>query len=226
MAIAVAFWEDVFDGYMPREKFNLYNIYRTISEYAKGDCDELRAYFATRSPSSKTHGLANTVLVAEDRTLSSYLTDVNQYMTWMADTGISALTSGNEIEFSDFDEMPNALFLKIPDEKENRHKLVTLFMTQMYKALVEKATLNKKQGKADTQELLRNVYFIMDEFGNMPRFHKIDSVVTVGRSRKIWLIPVIQDFNQLDDKYGKDVAGIIKSNCNEFVPQGQYLRVA
>ena len=214
LAIAVAFWEDVFDGYMPREKFNLYNIYRTISEYAKGDCDELRAYFATRSPSSKTHGLANTVLVAEDRTLSSYLTDVNQYMTWMADTGISALTSGNEIEFSDFDEMPNALFLKIPDEKENRHKLVTLFMTQMYKALVEKATLNKKQGKADTQELLRNVYFIMDEFGNMPRFHKIDSVVTVGRSRKIWLIPVIQDFNQLDDKYGKDVAGIIKSNCN------------
>lgn len=214
LALAVAFWEDVYDGYMPREKFNLYNLYRTVSDYAKGDCDELRAYFATRSPNSKTHGLSNTVLVAEDRTLSSYLTDVSQYFTWMADTGIAALTSGNEIEFNDFDEQPNILFLKIPDEKENRHKLVSLFITQMYKALIEKATENKRYGKTENQELLRNVYFILDEFGNLPRLHKMDSIVTVGRSRHIWLMPVIQDFNQLDDKYGKEVAAIIRSNCN------------
>ncbi len=214
LAIAVAFWEDVYDGYMPREKFSLYNLYRTVSDYAKGDCEELRAYFDTRSPKSKSHGLSNTVLVSEDRTLSSYLSDVSQYLTWMADTGIAALTSGNAIEFSDFDETANALFLKIPDEKENRHKLVSLFITQMYKALVEKATENKIAGKTKSQELLRNVYFIMDEFGNLPRFHKLDSIVTVGRSRHIWLMPVIQDFNQLDDKYGKEVAAIIRSNCN------------
>lgn len=214
LALAVAFWEDVYDGYMPREKFNLYNLYRTVSDYAKGDCNELRAYFATRSPNSKTHGLSNTVLVAEDRTLSSYLTDVSQYFTWMADTGIAALTSGNEIEFNDFDEVPNVLFLKIPDEKENRHKLVSLFITQMYKALVEKATDNMTSGKTTSQELLRNTYFIMDEFGNLPAFHRMDSIVTVGRSRKIWLMPVIQDFNQLDNKYGKEVAAIIRSNCN------------
>ena len=214
LALAVAFWEDVYDGYMPREKFNLYNLYRTVCDYAKGDCEELKAYFATRSATSKTHGLSNTVLVAEDRTLSSYLTDVSQYFTWMADSGIAALTSGNEIEFDNFDDAPNALFLKIPDEKENRHKLVGLFITQMYKALVEKATKNKEEGKTDAQELLRNVYFIMDEFGNMPAFHRMDSIVTVGRSRHIWLIPVIQDFNQLENKYNKQVAEIIRSNCN------------
>lgn len=214
LALAVAFWEDVYDGYMPREKFNLYNIYRTISDYAKGECEELRAYFDTRSPISKTRGLSNTVLVAQDRTLASFLTDVSQYFNWMSDTGIAALTSGNDIEFGDFDEAPNALFLKIPDEKENRYKLVTLFMTQMYKALVEKATDNKEKGKTSEQELLRNVYFVMDEFGNMPKFHNMDKVVAVGRSRHIYMIPVIQDYNQLDDRYGKEVAAIIRSNCN------------
>lgn len=146
-ALSLGFWEDVRDGYMPREKFNLYNLYRNVTDYAKGDCDELKAYFDTRRPESRTRGLSNTVLVSEDRTLSSYLGDVNQYLNWMADGGIAALTSGNDIEFTEFDEASNALFLKIPDEKENRYKLVTLFMTQMYKALVEKATRNKELSK-------------------------------------------------------------------------------
>mgnify|MGYP003297339352 CR=1 FL=1 len=112
LALAVAFWEDVFNGFMPREKFNLYNLYRTISDYAKGECEDIRAYFDTRSPLSKTRGLSNTVLVAQDRTLASFLTDVSQYFNWMSDTGIAALTSGNDIEFGDFDESPNVLFFK------------------------------------------------------------------------------------------------------------------
>lgn len=213
-ALVLAFWEDVRDGYMPREKFNLYNLYRNVTDYAKGDCDELKAYFETRRPESRTRGLSNTVLVSEDRTLSSYLGDVNQYLNWMADGGIAALTSGNEIEFTEFDEKPNALFLKIPDEKENRYKLVSLFVVQMYKALVEKATRNKELSKTKEQTLLRNVYFLMDEFGNLPKMHKMDTIVTVGRSRHIYMVPVIQDFNQLDEKYGKEVAATIRSNCN------------
>ena len=132
----------------------------------------------------------------------------------MADGGIAALTSENEIEFMDFDEKPNVLFFKIPDEKENRYKLVTLFITQMYKALVEKATRNKVLGKTENQELLRNVYFMMDEFGNLPKLYNMDKIVTIGRSRHIFMIPVIQDFNQLDDRYGKEVAATVRSNCN------------
>ena len=213
-ALALGFWEDVRDGYMPRDKFNLYNLYRNVTDYAKGECEELKAYFDTREPISKTRGLSNTVLVSEDRTLSSYLGDVNQYLNWMADGGIAALTSGNSVEFMEFDEAPNVLFLKIPDEKETRHKLVSLLITQMYKALVEKATRNQELGKTDTQKLLRNVYFVMDEFGNLPKLYKMDSIVTVGRSRGIFMLPVIQDFNQLDDKYGREVAATIRSNCN------------
>lgn len=214
LALSLGFWEDARDGYLDRDKFNLYNLYRNVTDYAKGECEALKAYFETRSETSRTRGLSNTVLVSQDRTLTSYLGDVNQYLSWMADKGIAALTSGNEIEFGEFDESANALFLKIPDEKENRYKLVALLITQMYKALVEKATKNAESGKTNTQKLLRNVYFIMDEFGNLPRLYKMDGVVTVGRSRGIFMMPVIQDFNQLDSKYGKEVAATIRSNCN------------
>lgn len=199
---------------MDKTQFNLYNLYRNVTDYAKDPCSELKAYFATRDKTSRTRGLSNTVLVTEDRTLTSFLGDVNQYLNWMADGGIATLTSSNDIEFSEFDEVPTVLFLKIPDEKENRHKLVSLMITQMYKALVEKATRNQELGRTDSQKLLRNVYFIMDEFGNLPKLYKMDSIVTVGRSRGIFMMPVIQGFKQLDDKYGKDVASTIRSNCN------------
>lgn len=214
LSLALAFWEDVRDGYMDKTQFNLYNLYRNVTDYAKDPCSELKAYFNTRDKTSRTRGLSNTVLVTEDRTLTSFLGDVNQYLNWMADGGIATLTSGNEIEFSEFDENPTVLFLKIPDEKENRHKLVSLMITQMYKALVEKATRNQEMGRTDSQKLLRNIYFIMDEFGNLPKLYKMDSIVTVGRSRGIFMMPVIQGFKQLDDKYGREVASTIRSNCN------------
>jgi type IV secretion system protein VirD4 len=213
-AIALAFWEDVRDRKMKPEQFNLFNLYKTITDHATQDCKELINYFTNRDKFSKTKGLSNTVLVTEDRTLTSYLGDVNQYIAFLADRGIQSLTSGNDIDFSNFDEKPTALFIKIPDAKDNRHKLVSLLLVQMYKALVDKAGDNQRNGKTKNEELLRTTYFILDEFGNMPKLNKIDGIITVGRSRKIFMLPIIQNFKQLDNRYGKDIAEIVKSNCN------------
>ena len=60
--------------------------------------------------------------------------------------------------------------------------------------------------------LPRNVYFILDEFGNMPKIDKFDKMITVGRSRKIWFNMVVQSYAQLDNVYGQTISNIIKSN--------------
>ncbi|MDR3262966.1 MAG: type IV secretory system conjugative DNA transfer family protein [Clostridiales bacterium] len=213
-ALALAFWEDVRDGLMLKKQFNFYNLYKNISLYCTDECKEFKSYFENRQKFSKTKGLANTVLVSQDKTLTSYLGDINQYFNWMADTGISSFTAENEIDITKFDDEPSALFLRIPEDKENRHKLITLFITQMYKALVAKAGHNEKIGKAKVEELMRSVYFIMDEFGNLPKFNSLEKIVTIGRSRKVYLMPIIQDFAQLENKYSKEVSNILKSNCN------------
>lgn len=212
--IVLALWEDVRDGYMPTEKFTLYNLYKCISEYATEDCEVLTQYVASRTANSRVKGLTNTILVSQDRTRASYLGEVNRYITWLADAGVDALTSGNDVDFSRFDEEPNALFIIIPETRTTRYTMVTLFVQQMYKLLVDKATKNRELGKCDGQELLRNVYFIMDEFGNLPKLYMMDRIVTVGAGRKIFMLPVIQSFSQLENIYGKPVADIIRSNCN------------
>ncbi|MCQ2399019.1 MAG: TraG/TraD/VirD4 family protein, partial [Clostridia bacterium] len=102
---------------------------------------------------------------------------------------------------------PTALFLKIPDEKDTRHNLAAIFILNIYKTLIKVAS-----AKEDLT-LDRNVYFIMDEFGNMPKIEKFDKFITVGRSRKIWFTMIIQSYAQLNNVYGDTVADIVKGNC-------------
>ena len=123
------------------------------------------------------------------------------------DEGICAMTSATDIQPERFAEEPTALFLKIPDEKDTRHVLAGVFILSIYKALIKVASAR------EDLSLPRNVYFLLDEFGNMPKIEKFDKMITVGRSRKIWFQMVVQSFAQLDNVYGPTVANIIKGNC-------------
>ena len=102
----------------------------------------------------------------------------------------------------------------MPDERFTRHRFVTLFLTQTYKELVEKANTNLRKKQTDTAILKRRAYFILDEFGNLPRMENIEGMVTVGRSRGIRYLFVLQSFSQFNAKYGRDIGDIIKTNCN------------
>ncbi|MBD5584503.1 MAG: type IV secretory system conjugative DNA transfer family protein [Clostridia bacterium] len=217
LGMALRMWEDYRDGYLPREKFNLYNLWWNLTEYARTDdeCAVLKEYIdEIAEDGSRAKGMANTVLVSQDRTLASFLGSVNQYLHWMADGGIAQLTSGNNIEFSNWDEEPNVLFVVIADEKKNRHGLAVLLLVQLYKALVEKATRNYELHKTKDMKLLRNCYFLMDEFGNLPRFTNFETYIPISRGRGIFFAPVIQSLVQLDNVYGKEAAKIIRDNCN------------
>ena len=123
------------------------------------------------------------------------------------DEGLCALTSATDIEPMSIATKPVALFLKIPDEKDTRHALAAVFILSIYKALIKFAS------SREDLSLPRNVYFLLDEFGNMPKIDKFDKMITVGRSRKIWFNMVVQSFAQLNNVYGNTVADIIKSNC-------------
>ena len=135
-------------------------------------------------------------------------------MQQLSDDGILSLTSENDIDIVNMDERPSVVFVIVPDERFTRHRFVTLFITQTYKELVEKANLNLRRKETSTAILKRKAYFILDEFGNLPKLENIEGMVTVGRSRGIRYLFVLQSFSQLNAKYDKDIADIVKSNCN------------
>ncbi len=208
MATCLAMLEDSEDPSlsMTKDKYNFYNINKAISN-SEDEFGALKEYFEGRSPLSQAVTLSRQVLSAADATLSSYMSIAFDKMNMFNDRGLCGLTSATDIHAEQFAERPTALFLKIPDEKDTRHGLAAVFVLCIYKALIKVAS-----ARADLS-LPRNVYFILDEFGNMPKIEKFDKMITVGRSRKIWFNMVVQSYSQLNNVYGEKVADIIKSNC-------------
>lgn len=217
--LVLAFCEDCIKGKMEEKQLLLFNVYHNITRYCSEDTTALRNYLIEgRDEFSKVRGLVNTVLITSDKTLTSYLSEVNSYMQQLSDDGIMSMTSENDLDVVNMDESPNAVFIIVPDERFTRHRFVALFITQMYKELVEKANLNLRRNQTETAILKRNTYFVLDEFANLPKFENIEGMVTVARSRGIRFLFVLQSYSQLTAKYGRDVGDIIKTNCNEFVP--------
>lgn len=213
LAIVLAMLEDSENPElgMTKEKFNFYNIMK-IATNTQNDCDDLMKYFQKRSPISKSVSLSKQVLDASDKTRGSYLSTIFDKLAMFSDKSICALTSSNEIDFGEIANKPTALFLQIPDEKETRHTLASMIILQAYKGLVAKANT------FPDLSLPRSVYFLLDEFGNLPRIHKLEQMITVGRSRKIWFALVVQSYAQLAKVYDEKSSDIIKSNCKEYVP--------
>lgn len=191
---------------MTKEKFCFYNINKAISN-SEDEFAVLKDYFKGRDKLSKAVGLSRQVLSAADQTLSSYMSIAFDKLSMFNDEGLCALTSATDILPEKIAYEPTALFLKIPDEKDTRHVLAAVFVLCIYKALIKVAS-----GREDLS-LPRNVYFLLDEFGNMPQIDKFDKMITVGRSRKIWFHMVVQSYAQLNNVYGDTVADIVKSNC-------------
>ncbi len=208
MATCLAMLEDSEDPRlgMTKEKFNFFNVNKILTN-SSNEYAAVKSYFEGRDPLSQAASLSRQVLAAADQTMSSYMSITYDKLSLFNDRGICLLTSDTDIFAADFAKEPTALFLKIPDEKDTRHGLASLFILSTYKALIKVASAR------EDLSLPRNVYFILDEFGNLPKIEKFGQMITVGRSRKIWFNMVIQSYAQLNAVYGEQVGDIVKSNC-------------
>ncbi len=198
---------------MTREKFNFYNLYR-IAMFKDPDPDNpfetLKKYLLQGRDEAKSEvpQLTANVVNTSTNTAKSYFSVLSGKVSFMQDVGISYLTSESDLDFSTFTDKPTVLYIVIPDDKEERYGLANICISQLYKRLVDKTnTLASKK-------LPRHVYFILDEFGNLPPIPKFDSMITVSRSRNILYELAIQSYTQLETKYGKEAAETIKGNCN------------
>ncbi len=220
VAVLIAMLEDSENPQlgMTKERFNFYNMYK-IAMNKDNDFEDAKDYFSGRSPLSKTVQLCTHIVYSNAKqTRDSYMSTLSQKLALFADNGICYLTGTNEIDFSTFDDGPTAFFIKIPDEKQTRYGLATVCITQSYKAFVKKArdneVISKDKSKARNASLKRPVFYIMDEFANMPQVANLDKIITVARSRKIFLNMIIQSYAQLENVYGKATASIVMDNCN------------
>ena len=204
---------------MTIDKFNFFNLYKIcMLRDPAGDREStLKTLTKYSEGRDNVHGnvqqLMSSVCLASPVTQRSFISTLGSSIgKTLGDDGILYMTSGTDIDFEEIAQKPVAFFIRIPDHKTERHPLGVLCISQLYKTLVDVAnkTVDPKSGK--TGSLKRPVYFILDEFGNMPAVPNFGTMVTVSRSRKVFFEIVLQSYKQLDIKYGADEAANIRGN--------------
>ncbi len=150
-----------------------------------------------------------TASIAPYKTRASFFTQALADLRLFSDPNISDMTSFQDHEFESIGIDKTAVFLIIPDEKSTRNVLATLYINQVYQALVELA--NKRGGR-----IPRRVNFILDEFGNLPPIPDFDKKITVAGGRGMRFTIAVQDVAQLKKLYDKN-SQTITGNCHNWI---------
>lgn len=169
-------------------------------------------FFSTRSKKSRAYQLAKyAILENAPRTRNCVVATFVTKLAIVRDTATRIITRCNSFELSDLVKGPVAVFINYKDEIKANYKMISIFVQNAYKYLIEQAN-NSKDGK-----LAVPFYFILDEFGNFPAIRDFDATISACGGRNIFFILILQSYAQLDNVYGKDISTIIKDNLNVHV---------
>ncbi len=190
---------------------NSINIMSTIGEERYATSNYIKEYFNLKGPNSSPYIFASNTINAPNETKGGILSTFRQKIRkFSTQENLSEMLSYSDFDMRDIGNGKTAVFMIIHDEKKTYHSLMTIFIKQCYETLIDVA--QSKGGK-----LPFRTNFILDEFANMPPLKDVDSMVSAARSRDIRFTFIIQDFAQLNNVYGQEVAEVIRGNCGNLV---------
>lgn len=157
------------------------------------------------------------VQVAPSRTKSGVFAEMLRELDIFTLNNVAKMTAESSIDLADigFGKKPMAIFLATPSYDSSLYKLPTIFIRQMYYVLGR--LCDEGKGKCD-----RQVKVIFDETGNMPEIELMKIMISMGLGQNISFDLALQNYEQLTDVYGKEIAETIKGNCaNHYYLQTQ-----
>lgn len=177
---------------------NLANLRYLINNYGnKGTpLDNLMFTYADNKTLMEWKGFVS----GNDKTVLSYVATANTALNPIGiNDNLELLTANHTINFETFRKEKSVLYIRIPAQKQNQYAfLLNLVYTQFF---------NTMMAKLPTKRDLP-IYCLLDEFGNMsiPNF---SSIITTIRKYKVSISIILQDFAQLQLRYGDNEAHTI-----------------
>ena len=126
---------------------------------------------------------------------------------------LAALTITDELDLQSLGEKKVALFALIPDNDTSFNFLVSILYTQLFQQLFYIAD-HKYNGSLPVP-----VHFVMDEFANVSLPDDFDKILSVMRSRSVFVSIILQNLAQLKALFEKQWESIV-GNCDEFLYLG------
>lgn len=126
---------------------------------------------------------------------------------------LASLTATDELDLPSLGEKKVALFALIPDNDTSFNFLVSILYTQLFQQLFYIA--DHKYGGS----LPVPVHLLMDEFANVSLPDDFDKILSVMRSRSVFVSIILQNLAQLKALFEKQWESIV-GNCDEFLYLG------
>lgn len=161
-------------------------------------------------------GLLAAFVNSPDQTRDSMVSVFNE-KTQLLDLNkeVRMMTSYTNVDFLDLANENCIIFFNCHDEKDTYFPLMSLFVDQVYQDLV--AASRERLINEGDEKLKYPINFIFEEFGIMHPLKNLKTMIGACRSRGIRLYFFVQDFLQLKDSYGHELANDIIAQCQHLV---------
>ncbi len=213
--ILFAMLEDSVPGDYPlitRDNFSLDTFLNILECIGNRDDPFTKKYFNRRDKmtSMAYRYVKDHLLIKAEITRDGYISTLSSSLTKIRDGAVREITCANNLDFSEFDDgaQPTAIFISMKDESKLHYQMISIFLKDLYTELIAMTRKNNNTPRKNP------FYFILDEFGNIPKFNDFDTVISSCGGRNIWFWLVIQSYAQLNNVYGADNAKIIRDNLN------------
>ncbi|MBR4760053.1 MAG: type IV secretory system conjugative DNA transfer family protein [Lachnospiraceae bacterium] len=191
--------------------------YAQVRAYRDGDRDKMPTppliSYMTRLPKgSPIFQNLSVVFINAPNTANCIMSEFEAMISlYSSHESMLDLFAESSIDVSDLGKKPTALFFILPDDTQALYPIATVFVKQIYSALVSLAD-DQPDG-----ELPNRVTFLLDEFANFAKMPSIDSMLTAARSRRIRFVLVCQSMDQLTAKYQESGRETLMANCRIWV---------
>lgn len=195
----------------PEDCRHMATAYRLLTDLGRQvqGASPLDGYFRSLPPAHPARLAYGTASLSEDRTRASIFTGTAAHLRLWGDPGVAWLCGASSHDPADAgraDRPPQAIFLLLPDEARERWPIAALYVHLAYAALA--AVARENGGR-----LGRRCWFLLDEFGNLPKVPDMGEKLTVSAGRGVHFLLAVQSLAQLG-KYGQDVRAVIEGNCD------------
>ena len=159
-------------------------------------------------------GFVNVALYPFDVAALHHIFDPKMYRHYKRKNQKDVSKEREDLNIASIGREKTVVFLNISDTDHSIDSLVNLFYTQALQTLVSEAD------QQDNGQLTVPCRIIFDDFASGTIIPDFDKIISVIRSRDIWVTISIQSLSQLESLYSHAQSLTIQNNCDHIIYMG------
>lgn len=203
---------------LPEEEHNLCSVMALFAEMGTGKFERLFMELTELNPDSFAAARFNMYkrTATAEKMYESIRGVLSEKLSILSFDGlIAAFQRCHRINFAELGKKKTAVFLTISDTDRSMDRLANLFYTQALQSLC-----NSADTEYPDHRLKIPVRLILDDFAANVCIPDFDRIISVIRSREIYVSIILQSISQLESLYGHAKAMTILNNCDNCLYLG------